>query len=158
MTPLLKDAFKQFVEDRIAARLKKAAEDEEVEKAKALEEEEQEGFVEEDNGGVVTTTEEKQGFEFVRAIAAKIIDPERIVIRDNKSYCAVLLDNSRKKTIVRLLFKKDSLKLDFQGCLKDDPQLDIEKTSDIYKYDSMVLEVIEGYLQPKKADKEKESE
>lgn len=158
LTPLLKDAFKQFVEDRISARLKKAAEDEEIEKAKALEEEEQEGFVEEDNGGVVTTTEEKQGFEFVRAIAARIIDPERIVIRDNKSYCAVLLDNSRKKTIVRLLFKKDSLKLDFQGCLKDDPQVDIEKTSDIYKYDSMVLEVIEGYLQPKKADKEKESE
>ena len=32
LTPLLKDAFKQFIEDRIAARLKKAAEDEEAEK------------------------------------------------------------------------------------------------------------------------------
>lgn len=156
LTPLLKDAFKQFVEDRIAARLKKAAEDEEAEKAKALEEAKQEEVEGEENSASTTTDEEKQGFEFVRAIAAKSIDPERIFIRDNKSYCAILLDDSRKKTIVRLLFKKDSLKLDFQGCLKDDAQIDIEKVSDIYKYDSMVQQVIEGYLQSKKSDKTEE--
>lgn len=55
LTPLLKEAFKQFVEDRIASRLKKAAEDEEKEKNK-VEETPSENLEEElADDGVVTT-------------------------------------------------------------------------------------------------------
>ncbi len=158
LKPLLKDAFKQFIEDRIAARLKKAAEDEDADKAKeqvqqavtATEETE----AEDSDDGITTTPDEIMGYQIVQAIAASVVEPERVFIRDNKSYCAILLDDSRKKTIVRLLFKKDSKRLDFQGVHKEDPVLEIEKVSDIYKYASLVREVIEGYVAATKPSKQ----
>ena len=159
LKPLLKEAFKQFIEDRISARLKKAAEDEEADKVKEKAQQEAEAAEEqeeENDDGIVTTPDESMGYQIVQAVAASVVDPERIFIRDNKSYCAVLLDDSRKKTIVRLLFKKDSMKLDFQGVHKNDPAIDIEKVGDIYKHSNLILEVIQGYLNPAKPEKSQE--
>ena len=48
----------------------------------------------EDEGAIVTTEEEMAGFHIVRAIAAQKIDPKRVVMRDSKSYCAILLDDN----------------------------------------------------------------
>lgn len=53
---------------------------------------------------VVTSEEEMAGFNIVRAIGSKVLDPRRIVMRDAKSYCAVLLDDNNRKPIVRLHF------------------------------------------------------
>ena len=53
---------------------------------------------------VVTTEEEVSGFRIVQAIASKLVDPKRIFIRDAKSYCAVLLDDNNRKSLVRLHF------------------------------------------------------
>lgn len=146
LTPLLKEAFKQFVEDRISARLKKAAEDEEKDNTnteKATADVPEEEFIDD---GVETTPDELMGYQIIKAIAAAYIDPDRIVIRDNKSYCAILLDDSNRKTIVRFYFKKDSLKLDFQGIKKNEPVQIIEKVADLYKYSSTVHEIITNYL------------
>jgi hypothetical protein len=54
--------------------------------------------------GVVTTAEEISGFHIVQAIASKFVDPKRIIIRDAKSYCAILLDDNNRKTIARMHF------------------------------------------------------
>ena len=146
LTPLLKEAFKQFVEDRISARLKKAAEDEEKDNTnteKATADVPEEELIDD---GVETTPDELMGYQIIKAIAAAYIDPDRIVIRDNKSYCAILLDDSNRKTIVRFYFKKDSLKLDFQGIKKNEPVQIIEKVADLYKYSSTVHEIITNYL------------
>jgi hypothetical protein len=63
---------------------------------------------EEDSGAreeaTFTTEEEIAGFNIVRAIAAKAVDPKRVVMRDAKSYCAVLLDDNNRKTIARMHF------------------------------------------------------
>lgn len=163
LTPLLKDAFKQFIEDRIAARLKKAAEDEEAEKKPITDAEtptaESSVVADDSDDGVVTTDDEKLGYSIIQAVSAAVIDPSRIFIRDNKSYCAILLDNSRKKTIVRLYFKKDSLKVDFQGVKKDDPMVELEKVSDLYSYSDDIVSIISGYLNKntKEAKDEKEA-
>lgn len=53
---------------------------------------------------VITTAEEISGFHIVQAIASRIVDPKRIIIRDAKSYCAILLDDNNRKTIARLHF------------------------------------------------------
>ena len=163
LTPLLKDAFKQFIEDRIAARLKKAAEDEEAEKKPITDAEtptaESSVVADDSDDGVVTTDDEKLGYSIIQAVSAAVIDPSRIFIRDNKSYCAILLDNSRKKTIVRLYFKKDSLKVDFQGVKKDDPMVELEKVADLYSYSDDIVSIISGYLNKntKEAKDEKEA-
>ena len=150
LTPLLKEAFKQFVEDRISARLKKAAEDEDSEKAKLEEAQAAEEMVSDDDA-VETTADELMGFQIVQAIAAQVTDPTRIAIRDNKSYCAILLDDNRNKTIVRLLFKKDILKVDFLGIKRDESAVTLEKVTDLYAYADDIKAIIQAYDAGRKA-------
>lgn len=53
-----------------------------------------------DNEDVITTQDEIDGFNIIRAIGSRNVDPSRIVMRDAKSYCAVLSIT----TIARPLF------------------------------------------------------
>ena len=45
-------------------------------------------------GEVVTTQEEVDGYHIVRAIVASVLAPNRVVMRDTKSYCGVLVDDT----------------------------------------------------------------
>ena len=56
--------------------------------------------------GVETTEDEVTGYNIIRAIGAQKVDINRIVMRDSKSYCAILLDDNNRKTIVRLWFNE----------------------------------------------------
>lgn len=162
LSPLLKEAFKQFIEDRISARLKKAAEDEDKDSPSA-----ENAPADQDPGnasaasakdGIATTEDEILGHQIIQAIAAAVVDPERVVMRGNKSYCAVLLDDSNRKTIVRLYFKKGSRRADFQGVRKADPLVALEKVSDLYKHGAAVLEIISDYEQNKSKRSPREPE
>lgn len=53
---------------------------------------------------IITTQEELSGYHIVQAIASRLVDPKRIVIRDSKSYCAILLDDNNRKTVARMWF------------------------------------------------------
>jgi hypothetical protein len=53
---------------------------------------------------IITTDEEISGFRIVQAIASKLVDPKRVVTRDAKSYCAILLDDNNRKPLARLWF------------------------------------------------------
>ncbi|OWJ66166.1 type I restriction endonuclease [Inquilinus limosus] len=59
---------------------------------------------------VITTPEEISGFHIIQAIVSRITSPKRVVIRDAKSYCAVLLDDNNRKTIARLHFNGVTIK------------------------------------------------
>ena len=54
--------------------------------------------------GIVTTDEELRAYYAVTAILSPDVAPDRIVIRDAKSMCAILLDNTNRKPICRLYF------------------------------------------------------
>jgi predicted type IV restriction endonuclease len=58
----------------------------------------------EDGTGVDTTQVEVDGFNIIRAICSKAVDPSRITMRDAKSYCAVLLDDNNRRTLARMHF------------------------------------------------------
>ena len=145
LTPLLKEAFKQFIEDRIAARFKKAAQDEETQQVQIEADSSEEEAVEEVDDGIVTTEDEILGHQIIQAIAARNIDPERVVMRDNRSYCAILLDDNNRKTIVRLFFTKNSLRFEWMGVKRGEPSVSLETVSDLYKYGDGIREVIAGY-------------
>ncbi len=53
---------------------------------------------------VETTADESDAWPKVKAIVAEIIDPRRVAIRDQKSYCAVLFDDNNRRPICRLHF------------------------------------------------------
>jgi hypothetical protein len=98
------------------------------------------------DGSIVTTEVEIEGFKIVRAIAAEVVDPERVVMRDSKSYCAILLDDNNRKPIVRLHFNNEKrLRLQvFDGDTA--AKVDLGKTADIYQHREGIHRAITRHL------------
>ena len=98
-TPIVKKAFSQFIKEEINDRLKSALAGDvgEGDNAEIAEQEPPEV-----DSGIITTDEEIDGYNIVKAIIRETVDPGRIYIRDTKSYCGLLLDDSNRKTICRL--------------------------------------------------------
>ena len=92
--------------DRVNDRLKSALQGEPEQEAvseRAEEDSEQEAM-DAERSGVVTTDDELQGYFVVKAIVSQDISSARVAIRDTKSYCGVLLDDTNRKPICRLYF------------------------------------------------------
>lgn len=83
---------------------------------------------------IITTAEEVSGFHIVQAIAARYVDPKRVVMRDAKSYCAILLDDNNRKSLARLHFNGVSTKHlgTFSG--KDETRHQISDLTEIYQF------------------------
>ena len=85
-----------------------------------------------------TSEEEVAGFNIIRAIGARLVNPKRIVMRDAKSYCAVLLDDNNRKTIARLHFNSPTSRYlgTFTG--KDEARVPVSDPVDIYKHEAAI--------------------
>lgn len=58
----------------------------------------------EKDDGIVTTPDEVEAFHIVKALLRESVEPKRIVMRDAKSYCSVLLDDNNRKPVCRFRF------------------------------------------------------
>lgn len=89
--------------------------------------------------GVITTEDEISGFRIIQAIAARHIDPKRVVIRDSKSYCAILLDDNNRKSVARLHF--NSMTTRYAGTFvgKAETRHPIAALTDLYKLESAIV-------------------
>lgn len=105
---------------------------------------------EEDGAGsaepTITTDEEVAGFNIIRAIAAKVVDPKRIVMRDAQSYCAVLLDDNNRRTVARLHFNSPTTRYLGTFSAKDETRHAVTDPVDIYKHDEAILKRIAELL------------
>jgi hypothetical protein len=132
--PLVIDAIKSYINDRIAERLTTAMQAEQTSsEIEAPKDEEPD----ESGNGIVTTQEEMEGLYIIRAICATDVDPYRLNEKDTKSYCNVLLDNNSWKSIARLHFNGSQKRIE----LFDDQEpkmVPIENPSDIYKHSERV--------------------
>lgn len=135
-SPLVRSAFRKFVNDSMSSRLRSAfrgVDTEDINVDAAVD------TNPEVDDGIETTQEEIEGFQIVRAILAKEVDPKRIVMRDTKSYCGILLDNNNRKPICRLLF---NTKQNYLGLLDDQKNVErvpISSPCDIYNYSTHLL-------------------
>lgn len=88
--------------------------------------------------GITTTQDEIDGFNIIRAICSRSIDPSRIIMRDAKSYCAVLLDDNNRKPIARLYFNSRTARYlgTFSG--KDEIRHSIGGPVDLYKVEKHI--------------------
>lgn len=131
---LIVNSMSALIRDRVNARLTSALNN------GGEESEEVEG---ESQGDVVTTDEEREGFNIVRAIGARKVDPKRIVMRDAKSYCAVLLDDNNRKTLARLHFNSATSRHfgTFSG--KEETRYAVDAPVDIYKHEKAILQRLE---------------
>lgn len=99
LTGVARTAFREVIMDTVKNRLSSALADTEevIEKIDAPVEDEPE---------IVTTDEEREGYMIVKAIVRDTISPTRVVMRDQKSYCGVLIDNNNRKPLARLHFNR----------------------------------------------------
>jgi predicted type IV restriction endonuclease len=97
--PLIRDAIKAYISDKITSKLQKALD---------VENDENREPVVEEISDITTTDDELRGLDIIRAICRGVTDPERVVMRDAKSYCAILLDDNNRKPICRLYFNSET--------------------------------------------------
>lgn len=83
---------------------------------------------------VVTTEEEREAYQIVRAIVREVAKVERIVMRDAKSYCAILMDDNNRKPICRLHFNRTVKYLGLFDGDKNEERVRIDKLDDIFLY------------------------
>lgn len=89
---------------------------------------------------IETTQVEIDGFNIVRAICSKAVAPERVFMRDAKSYCAVLLDDNNRKTLARLHFNSPTAR--YFGVFKgknDEERKPVTGPVDIYQHTDAIL-------------------
>jgi len=129
-TGIVKDAERQFINEKINERLKSALSADEQNKENQLIDEE---ISENIDRNIVTTDEEIEGYNIVKAIVREIVDVDRIAIRDRKNYCGILLDDNNRKPICRLHFN-GSQKYIGLFAQKKEQRVAIDSLNDIFKY------------------------
>jgi hypothetical protein len=71
----------------------------------------------------------------VRAILRGLVNPQRIVMRDAQSYCAVLLDDNNRKPICRLRFNNtQKLRIGLFTEKKEEVIVSLESIYDIFNH------------------------
>ncbi|HEY0027768.1 MAG TPA: type I restriction endonuclease [Allosphingosinicella sp.] len=131
---LIVHSIAALIRDRVHERLTSA-----LTAANPSEEEEEDTTAGAAEEGVLTTEDEIAGFNIVRAIGAKLVDPKRIVMRDAKSYCAVLLDDNNRKTICRLHFNSPTVRYFGTFTAKEETRHAVSDPVQIYQHGDAIL-------------------
>lgn len=94
---------------------------------------------------VETTADETEGFNIIRAIASELVDPSRVVMRDQRSYCAILLDDNNRKPIARLWFNSDTARyLGTFDAQKEETRHPIQQIVEIFKHRNAILDRVKA--------------
>ncbi len=152
---LVRNAFRQFLHDQINDRLKSALRGSESSVSVVMNESTTSdgagstsppaGDEGEESTGVVTTQDEIEGFYIVRAILSELIDPSRVVMRDTKSYCGILLDNNNRKPICRLRFNFSQKYISLLDAEKNEERIAIGSVHEIFKLANRFKACVRGY-------------
>jgi len=146
-TGITKNALGQFINEKINERLKLAMSEGSVEAISDKNNgQETPDIMEVLNDGVVTTEEEIEGYHIIKSILRSTIDPKRIVMRDKKNYCGILLDNNNRKPICRLHFNTRQKYLElFVDEDRKSEKTPITELNDIYSYSDQLITTLNSY-------------
>lgn len=149
LTPLVKAALDTMINEKVKANLDAAL------KTTAETQEANETVHETALGadtGIVTTQEEIDAYNIIRAIGAEIVSPDQIVMRDAKSYCAILFDDNNRKPICRLLFNNPERKMILLFDGSQEEKLPVENIPDLYLMKERFLSTIRKYIDSEKTE------
>lgn len=107
----------------------------------------QEGETPADDDGVVTTEEEIAAYRIIKAIACSDVDPERITMRDAKSYCSIFLDDNNRKPVARLFFNTKQKYIGLFDENKNVTRHPLESLNGIYAFADQIREEVQRLLQ-----------
>jgi hypothetical protein len=138
---LTKRAFEQLLNSRINERLQGAIAAESPQPRAAEPDQ-----VQADNTQIVTTEDEIEGLHIVRSILRDVVNPRRIVMRDNQSYCAILLDDNNRKPVCRLRFNNtQKLAIGLFDSNRDEQRFALQHIDDLYNYAEQLKSTISTY-------------
>ncbi|WP_421362485.1 type I restriction endonuclease [Agrobacterium rosae] len=138
-TGIVRTAFREVIMDTVKNRLSSALADTEqvIEKIDDPIEDEPE---------VVTTDEEREGYMIVKAIVRDTISAKRVVMRDQKSYCGILIDNNNRKPLARLWFNRSVKYIGlFDGEVEE--RLIVDSLDKIYEYSERLRATAKLYVE-----------
>ena len=151
-TALVGKASKQFLNDQVNERLKKALgapgfpqNDDAAVAALVTSAPVAEADLAEADG-LETTLEEIEGYQIVRAIVCSEVKPARIAQRDAKSYFAVLLDDNNRKPIARLHFNRTQKYIGIFDDNKEETRVPISSLEEIYEHTEALRASVKSYL------------
>ena len=142
---IIKNEFKEVINEKVEIRLNQALEKNENADS---------NIVENSEDGIITTNEEYEGYYIIKSIAAKIVNPERVFIRDFKSYCTVILDDNNRYPVAIMYFDNikhmkielfDRFEKDNSG-RKITDTYSINNVNEIYQYEKNIVKTINVYL------------
>ncbi|MBK8459188.1 MAG: type I restriction enzyme HsdR N-terminal domain-containing protein [Micropruina sp.] len=94
---------------------------------------------------IETTIDEVEGFTIVRAIVVSDVGYDRVVARDTRSYCGILLDDNNRKPICRLHFNRAQKYLGMFDEDKRETRVPLARVEDIYLHAEALREVVRRY-------------
>ena len=153
---LAKLAFHEFVNDHISDTLRRASDivnSDAPDPDEALKEEEDDEPTMEGRKEIITTAEELAAYELVKAILGECVPPGRITIRDTHTYCGILLDGDRLKTICRLFFTQTRKRLAimdperYETGARVMSRFPLETVNDIANYGEELKATVMAYLE-----------
>lgn len=144
---IVEDAFKKFIKTKVNERIKSALDTSSNEDGieEATHDENEDKNDESKLDGIETTEDEIEGYHIVKAILSNVCDPERIFLRDTKSYCSVIIDDSNRKPVIRMRFNTRKKYIGLLDEEKIEEKLLIEKMSDIYDHKDRIINMFEYY-------------
>lgn len=144
-TEMTRRAFRQFINDRIQERLKTALATETTQTA--AEEQASSAAVEDGNEQkIITTPEEWEAFYMVKAILRECIATERIALRDQQTYCGILLDDNNRRPLVRLWFNGLQKYIGlFDNAERKETKVPIAKLDDLYQFADRIQATVALY-------------
>lgn len=139
-SPLVKRVFTQLINEQISERLKSALQKETEKESTGTESEE----TDTSDSLIVTTQDEIDGFLIVKSILRQTIEVGRIHMRDNQSYCAVLLDDNNRKPVCRFYFTSNRLRIGLFDAEKKETRYELQSLDDLYGFSELLVAVV-GY-------------
>lgn len=139
---IVKRAIQEFVNDQINMRLESAKVDERDESAGSQQDDLESGA----HDGIETTDDEVISFLVVQTILRRTVSPDRIFIRDAKSYCSIILDDNNRKPICRFYFNGKKKYVVIFGKDKKEEKFMVDSVDDLYEFTEKFIESAQQYL------------
>ncbi len=86
--------------------------------------------------GINTIPEEWQALGFIQGLLCRAISPERVTLRDARSYCAILIDDNNRKTLCRLFLEGQKKKIELP---KVEKVIELQNFSDLKKAKTLLF-------------------
>lgn len=146
--PVLKEAMDRLFNDRMNERFQAMMQKEEEEKEPEKTAEQPSAPDSEPQSEIVTTDEEKEAFYIVKTILHGVAPHDKVNLKDFKSFCNVVYDNSLRKLIVRFFFNESGLSIGLpEGEGGSIVREKIDSIEGLYAFADRIRSITEKYVQ-----------